>query len=601
MSGEARKVIVLGMDGLDPRILDRLLAAGQLPAFARLSALGGYRQLATSNPSQSPVAWTTIATGCNPGRHGVFDFLRRDPRTYTPELAILKVNPRNPLARRAAMFLPVRKCPAFWNMTSAAGIPTTVIRWPLTLPPDQVSGRMLAGLGVPDLKANLGRYTLYTSGGQSPRPQAQEPKGEIVRLTPIRDGYQARIPGPERATIPLQLKLHRDRGLAILRIEGRDYEVKEEGWSDWVRLKFTVHLVRTVTGLCRFHLASLAPEVQLYMTPIQVDPRSPAFIISHPDEYASELAAEVGDYHTLGMPEDTNALSDGCFDTDAFLQQCDMVMAEREKMLWHELGRLDRGLLAFVFDTTDRIQHVFWNSPRRDEVIDGYYRRMDAILSRVLEGAGSDTALIVLSDHGFSAFQRAVHLNSWLIENGFMALKSADRKASLFRNVDWPRTAAYALGFSSIYLNLRGREGSGTVDPAEAPALKRRIADKLANLHDESVGGASLPRVIERVYTSEELYHGPCVAEAPDLVVGFKPGYRTSWQTAVGGCPEGLIEDNHESWSGDHLVDPSHVPGVFFANCPILAKEASVADIAPTILRFLALPLPPEMEGKELR
>ena len=595
MSGVANRLIVLGMDGLDPGILSRLLEAGQLPAFARLAAQGGLRRLQTSNPAQSPVAWTTIATGANPGRHGVYDFLRREPRSYTPELAILKVNPRNLTGRRGAMFLPVRKCPAFWDAASAAGVPTSVIRWPLTLPPDAVSGRMLAGLGVPDLKANLGRYTLFTTaaGGASLPP---DPKGEVVRLTPLRDGFQARISGPERASAALQLRLDRPGRRAVLRIEGNECPVSESGWSDWVRIKFTVHFVRSVVGLCRFHLAALEPEVRLYMTPLQADPRSPAFILSHPDGYAGELAEAVGDYHTLGMPEDTNALSDGCLSPDAFLAQCDMVMAEREKMLWHELARHGRGLLAFVFDTTDRIQHVFWGASDAagSEVIDGYYRRMDAILGRVLDALGPADALIVLSDHGFSAFRRAIHLNSWLIENGFMALKTPDRKASLFRNVDWPRTAAYAVGFSSIYLNLRGREGSGAVDPAEAGPLVRRIASRLSALQD-----AGQP-VLEKVYIGAELYHGPCLPDAPDLVVGFKPGYRTSWQTAVGGAPDAIIEDNLDSWCGDHLVDPAHVPGIFLANRPLGVQEPRLADIAPTALHLLGLPRPPEAEGRPL-
>jgi len=600
------RLVVLGMDGLSPSIIEQLMAAGQLPAFARLRERGGYRRLATSNPAQSPVAWSTIATGCNPGRHGVFDFLRRDPRTYTPELAILRVNRRNLTARREAMFLPVRQCPAFWSLTTAAGIPTSVIRWPLTLPPDVVSGRMLAGLGVPDLKANLGRYTLFTTRNVPPA-QALGRKGDVVRLLPVRGVLQARLSGPERSSVPLQVRVDHQASCAVLRIDGEDCKIKANSWSDWVHVKFTVHFVRRVAGICRFHLRSLAPEVELYATPLQPDPRDPAFVLSHPESYASDLAQAVGDYHTLGMPEDTNALSDGSLDPDTFLEQCDMVMAERERMLWHELGRLGHGLLAFVFDTTDRVQHVFWRAldpshpggdaafaARYARVVDDWYRRMDGILGGVLDAMGERSAVLVLSDHGFTAFRRAVHLNSWLIENGFMAVKTTDRRGTLFRDVDWSRTVAYAVGFSSIYLNLQGREGRGAVEPGDAPRVQRQIANKLAALRD-----AGCP-AIERVYTRAELYHGPHAGDAPDLIVGFRPGYRTSWQTAIGGYPKGPIEDNRESWSGDHLVDPAHVPGVLFASRPLAAPEASVADVAPTILRLLRLSMPPELEGRPL-
>jgi len=594
------------MDGLTPSIVERLMAAGQLPAFATLRDRGGYRRLATSNPAQSPVAWSTIATGCNPGRHGVFDFLRRDPRTYTPELAILRVNQRNLTGRRDAMFLPVRQCPAFWNLASAAGIPTSVIRWPLTLPPDEVSGHMLAGLGVPDLKANLGRYTLFTTRPLAPA-DAQGRKGDIVRLLPVRGVLQARLSGPERSSVPLQVRVEQGANRVVVNLDGESHEVKLNGWSGWARVRFTVHFVRRVAAVLRFHLRSLAPSVELYVTPLQPDPRDPAFVLSHPSGYAGDLAQAIGDYHTLGAPEDTNALSDGSLSPDAFLEQCDMVMAERERMLWHELGRLHRGLLAFVFDTTDRVQHVFWGAldpthpagnaaftARYATLVDDWYRRMDGLLSRMLDAAGDHTALFVLSDHGFTTFRRAVHLNSWLIENGLMALKTTDRRGTLFRNVDWARTVAYAVGFSSIYLNLQGREGLGKVRPGDAPRLQRHIADRLAAFSD-----AGQP-AIERVYTRDELYHGPHAGDGPDLVVGFKPGYRTSWQTAVGGYPEGLIEDNRESWSGDHLVDPAHVPGVLFASRPLAAPEACVADVVPTILRLLRLPLAAELEGRSL-
>lgn len=600
------RLVVLGMDGLCPSIVERLMAAGQLPAFARLRDRGGYRRLVTTNPAQSPVAWSTIATGCNPGRHGVFDFLRRDPRTYTPELAVLRVNPRNLTARRDAMFVPVRRCPAFWDLTTAAGIPTSVIRWPLTLPPDAVSGRLLAGLGVPDLRANLGRYALFTTR-DIPPAQASGRKGDVVRLLPVRGVLHARLSGPERSSVPLQVRVERHAGRAVLTLGGEDHQVNLKEWSDWVRVTFTVHFVRRMAGLCRFHLAALVPEIELYASPIQADPRNPAFVLSHPDRYAGELAQAIGDYHTLGMPEDTNALSDGALDAEAFLQQCDTVMAERERMLWHELGRRDCGLLAFVFDTTDRVQHVFWSArdagyrgadaasaARYAAVVDGWYRRMDGILGRVLDAVGDRGAVLVLSDHGFTSFRRAVHLNSWLIENGFMALKTHDRSATLLAGVDWPRTAAYAVGFSSIYLNLRGREGRGTVEPEDAPRLQRRIADRLATLSDDG------RPAIERVYTRDELYHGPHTGDAPDLVVGFRPGYRTSWQTAVGGHPDSLIEDNRETWSGDHLVDPAHVPGILFADRPLAAADAGAADIAPTILRLLGLAPAAELDGHAL-
>jgi len=600
MTGQdTSKVIVLGMDGLHPPLVERLMAEGKLPAFSRLRETGAYRHLATSNPSQSPVAWSTLATGCNPGHHGVFDFIRRNPKKYLPELAILKINPKNPFNRRENMFLPVRRGKAFWTATSEAGIPTSVIRWPLTLPPEPVNGRMLSGLGVPDLHGSLARYTLFTTRTMTPAA-AEALKGTVVHVRRGARKAFVNIPGPERSRLPMEIVLDRDGETITLSVAGQQLSLKPGEWSKRVQLRFRVRIVKKLTAHVHFYLCSITPELTLYLSPLEVDPRDPAFVISHPDEYAAELTESVGPYHTLGMPEDTNALQDGLFDPEGFLALCDAVSEEREAMFRHELNRFDEGLLAFVFDTSDRIQHAFWATQDPDHpaydrafadgwghVIPETYERLDRVLAEALETADERTRIIVVSDHGFGSFRHAVHLNTWLAKNGFMTLKSDDPeaiKAPLFRSVDWSRTRAYAVGFCSIFLNLKGREGHGIVSPGEeAETLKRELAGKLSSLKDPQSGSDA----IAQVYDSAQIYSGPVTDEAPDLVVGFASGYRASWQTAVGAGSEHVIEDNLESWCGDHIFDPSLVPGVFFTNRPMAADHVQVADIAPMVLQAL--------------
>jgi len=360
------------------------------------------------------------------------------------------------------------------------------------------------------------------------------------------------------------------------------------------------------------YLDSVKPELRLYLSPIQVDPLNPAFPISYPDDYATELAHNINNYSTLGTPEDTNALSDGCFDDEAFLNLCDKTMAEREKMLWYELERFKEGLLAFVFDTTDRIQHIYWSTgdpehPTYDKtyakkyqnVIEDYYKRMDRILQRILASIDERTVICIISDHGFGSFRRAVHLNSWLVQSGLMVLKepSPEGGEPLFKNVVWEKTMAYAMGFSSIYLNLRGREGKGIVNPGdEAEKMKGKISDILTSLKDPKTGRP----VIRNVYTREELYSGPYISNAPDLVVGFEPHYRASWQTAIGGAPPKTVEDNLRKWTGDHMCDASYVPGVFLINRKTHLLHPKVVDIAPTILTCFQIPKPECMEGDSL-
>lgn len=604
------KVIVLGIDGLDPNIMENLMDAKKLPNFSAIRRSGTYRRLTTSNPAQSPVAWSTIATGGNPGCHGIFDFIHRNPKNYLPKLAILNVNERNIFARRRSMFLPARKGTPFWVSTSHANVPTTVIRWPITFPPEQISGRMLSGLGTPDLKANLGRYGFYTTGNVTIDGRK---KGDVISITTGSHTIETIVSGPSNSEISMKIHVDDPNSRIIINIGGKSYAVQEGRWSECVRLRFNIGFGRHIAGICRFYLISKKPELKLYLSPIQVDPADPAFPISYPDEYSSELYNKIGNYHTLGMPEDTNGLTDNCFDEEAFLSTCNDIMVEREKMLWYELGRLKEGLLAFVFDTTDRIQHIFWSAKdsqhptynktfakKHKNIIEDYYRRMDKILGRVLQFVDKKTVIIILSDHGFASFRRAVHLNSWLAQNGFMVLNQSPRDREggpLFKHVVWEKTKAYALGFSSIYLNLRGRERKGIVNEGdEAQAVKEEITDALVQLKDPKTG----QRVIKGIYDREDLYRGPYTREAPDLIVGFQPDYRVSWQTAIGGAPEEVFEDNLKKWGGDHLVDPHYVPGIFLINQKITVQNPSVIDIAPTILRCFQISKPKDMEGNSL-
>jgi len=607
---EIRRVILLGMDGLDPVVLEKLMDSGQLPAFSHLRQSGAYRRLATVNPPQSPVVWSTIATGCNPGRHGIFDFIARKPETYLPIHAIVRLNQFNLLGRREDTFKRIRQGTPFWAVTSRAGIPTTVIRYPVSFPPEEVKGNLLSGLGVLDLRGSFGRYSFYTDEDLA---HDTDKKGDMVRVSAEGGVFKTAITGPNNCTVPLEITAGRERGRVTLSVNGQSHDLEQGKWSDWIRIAFKPVPFKQVWGICKFFLQAADPYLKLYLSPVQADPQKPAFPISYPDKYAAGLATEVGCYATLGIPEDTNAISDGCIDDDAFLGLCDGIMAEREKMLWYELGCFKQGLLAFVFDTTDRIQHIYWGTgdpghPGYDaetarkygQVIADYYRRMDSILGRVLQAVDDSTVLCIISDHGFGSFRRAVHVNSWLAQMGLMTLKgpAGDEQGDpLFKNVNWGKTSAYAVGFNSVYLNLSGREGKGIIDPGDdAGRLKGKIIDTLLSLRDPKTGTAP----IKRVYRREELFSGPCIKEAPDLVIGFAPGYRASWQTAIGGAPPKILEDNLKRWSGDHITDADSVPGIFLCNRPIASLEPTVKDIAPTVLDCLGLVRPAEMEGKAL-
>ncbi len=359
-------------------------------------------------------------------------------------------------------------------------------------------------------------------------------------------------------------------------------------------------------GIARFLLTSTEPELSLYVTPIEIDPENPALPISHPRFYAIYLAKALGSFATLGMAEDTWALNEGAIDEEAFLKQVKLIQRERESMFFGALERTRHGVLACVFDTSDRVQHMFYRhldsaigdgyASRYGGVIEQLYRDMDRLVGETLRHVDDRTALFVLSDHGFCSFRRGVNLNSWFLQHGYLALQSERAEgAEYFDGVDWSRTRAYTFGLGGVYLNLKGREAHGIVDPEEAPGLKQELIAKITSLRDDTgeIG-------IRALYDSSAIYKGPYIGAAPDLVVGYAAGYRASWDAAVGRVTQRIFEDNLKAWSGDHCVDPVLVPGVLFSNWKLDAIDPGIEDMAPTALDLFGIPRPSWMEGKSL-
>jgi predicted AlkP superfamily phosphohydrolase/phosphomutase len=610
-----KKVVVVGLDGLEPRIVEPLLAAGRLPALAKLREQGGFSRIATTFPAQTPVAWSSFSTGTNPGGHGIYDFIRRDPKTYLPDLALSRYEQKNVFMPPVAVNL--RGGKTVWELLTAAGRPAVVIRCPCTFPPDKLKGRMLSGMGVPDVRGGLGTSTFYTTT----RGERALESEHVIEMEGVESGsVRTHLIGPrhpktgEDARVEIGLEIDRSRGRVTIRSDGqpKQLEVREGHWSDWLKVKFKMGMLQSVSGMVRFLVPRLEP-FELYASPVNFDATAPMFEISAPFHYAGELQREIGTFYTTGMVEDHTGLNNGRFSESAYLAQCDEVMAERERMLMLELEKMREGLLFCLFDTPDRVQHMFWRF--RDsshpanrtqgagdyaEVIDDYYVQCDAVVGRVLERIDGDTLLIVLSDHGFNSFRRGLHINSWLRDNGLLALKggaeSGHESEDFLRNVDWDRTKAYALGLGSVYLNVRGREANGIVRPDEMPAVSRAIVAGLTGLIDTASGDVAVRRVVMR----DEVYQGAFAASSPDLVVGFGGGYRSSWATGLGGVPECLFEDNTKRWSGDHIIEPSLVPGVLFMNTPFDSSSPRLTDMAPTILSALGVAKGEAMEGHSL-
>jgi predicted AlkP superfamily phosphohydrolase/phosphomutase len=626
-----RRIIVLGLDGLDPSLVERWMSEGRLPHLSRLADDGSFARLATTYPSISPVAWSSFMTGVDPARHNIFDFLTRDLKTYRPALSSSQVSAPARTLRVGDWIIPLgrpyvrnmRKSKAFWTILGEHGISSNVLRVPLTFPPEKFAGALLSAMCVPDLRGTQGSFTYYTTDPSEvgEGDVAPETTGGERHLVELIDGVvRSSLAGPENSLrasggtleIPFELRPDLERGRAQLRMGGKRYWLREGEYSSWIRLRFHAGRGVKVHGIARFYLTRLAPELGLYVTPINIDPGRPALPISFPAYYSVYLSKLIGAFATLGLAEDTWALNERVIDEEAFLKQTRELHSEREQMFFNALDKSREGVVACVFDGTDRLQHMFFryldpdhpanvgkDIEKHRHAIREMYEQVDDMVGRVLDRLDPEDHLLVLSDHGFQSFQRGVNLNSWLREQGLLCLREGESDSGdWFESVDWSRTSAYAFGLGGMYLNLAGREAQGIVEPGEvAVALKRRIIEGLSGLRDEEREEIAINEVFDN---TEVFSNGPYRANGPDLIVGYNRGYRASWEGATGRVTDCVLSDNTKSWSGDHCVDPRLVPGVLFSSRPINDGEPHITDLAPTILSEFGVGVPDHMTGREL-
>jgi predicted AlkP superfamily phosphohydrolase/phosphomutase len=615
-----KRVVVLGLDGLDYTLTERMLAEGKLPHMASLRKQGCFKPLGTTLPSISPVAWSSFQTGTNPGKHNIYDFLTPDLNTYAPKLSSVEVRPprrwlqlgkyRLPLGKADVRLM--RKSRPFWNYLGDYGIFSSIIRVPITFPPEKLRGVLLSAMCAPDLRGTQGMFSYYTTAPERP---GERIGGEVHRVVRNGNTIRAELIGPESPfrtdrTIlkaPFVVTLHGDR--ATLTIDGARYPLRKDEYTEWIQVRFRAGLGLAVTGSCKFLLLDRGAEFGLYVTPINIDPEGPVMPISSPSVYSIYLTKRQGTFATLGLAEDTWALNEHVLGDQHFLQQCLDADREREKMFFDSLEKVPQGLCVVVFDGTDRLQHMFWRDidpthPARSEhpvpegrnVIEELYKSMDALVGRTMAKCGKDDLLLVISDHGFNGFRRGLDLNRWLEENGYLRLHEGRRDEEHLAGVDWSQTRAFAVGLSGIFLNLQGKYAHGIVAAGEeADKLRAEIAGRLTGLVDPNTGTSA----IKRTYITSQVYRGPYKEHAPDLIPGYQRGYRVSWETAIGRTTESVFHDNTKAWSGDHCIDPSLIPGVLFSNQPVQTENVRLMDIGPTILQLFGIPVPAHMDGKE--
>jgi len=666
-----KRVIILGYDAISPVLLGRYMEQGLLPNLSRLAREGTFSELASSIPPESPVAWSTFSVSAQAGVHGIYDFLNRDLKSYTPRIASVKpVYPKFlwdfiPLSRPKAVSLQTGK--PFWVQAAEHGIRCAVLEAPVAFPAYEMQSEslLLSGLTTPDIRGTQATYQFFTTDIYSENIEDTEFGGKVSAIQFNSKGRaEAEIIGPwnpivrqkrkrllqernnlasqgasalelaelDRAldelakenylTVPIAFELDPGGDKVKIEVQGQEFNLAQGEWSDWAEIEFSLNFLVHFKGFTRFIPVELGDEVKIYMGPIEIHPEEPILPISYPEDFAGRLARKIGLYKTRGWAADTAALKEHKLDEKAFMEDLDLIIDKREAMALEILEKEKPNLFFEVFSSPDRVQHMFWRlidkgHPMYEEQLDErfgdavlhVYKRMDEFVGKVrARFEDEDTLLVVCSDHGFASFRKGVNINTWLVLNGYMKLKGQDDprynlkdlfgSGDFFRNVDWSATRAYALGLGLIFVNLKGREAQGIVEPgAEYEELLREIAENLKAYRDPEDGA----QVVSNVYLGREVYSGERLDEAPDLVLGFNHNYRVSWQTALGGVPPEVIENNMEKWSGDHCsVDRDLVPGVLLVNRKIKRSAPDLRDVAPTVLKYLGCPVPEEYEGKDL-
>jgi predicted AlkP superfamily phosphohydrolase/phosphomutase len=597
-----------------------------MPNFAKALRTSHFSKLQTTMPPQSPVAWASFISGTNPGGHGIFDFIHRDPKAFIPYLSTSRSFDASHELSLGNWSLPLtsghielmRKGRPFWSYLEEQDIPSTIYQIPSNFPTQESPTKAVSGMGTPDL---LGTYGTFTFFSEAFVPGSDNfSGGRVVRLRLEGHKTSAKLGGPKNSFRKdgeetfTEVSFTRDPIDPLVKISVQDHTLlmKAGEWSNWIPLRFEYvpHLV-SAAGMVRFFVKEVHPKLKVYCSPINVDPMEPALPIGSPAGYTEEMARAVGRFYTQGLPADTKALSLRVLDDEDFFAQAKLVLEESIRAFEYGIKNFDEGVFFFYFSSIDQCSHMLMRamdvnhplynpnaSPEIKNAIRYLYGRMDEVLGKAFEHVDSRTILAALSDHGFSKFYREFHLSTWLVQQGFTVLTDPSKmeESHFFDYVDWNKTTAYALGFNGIYLNLMGRDKYGSLRPEQAQAIKADIIRRLPEARDPKTGA----RVIVNAYDSADLYSGPYRELAPDVLVGYDAGYRASDESVLGKFKKELVGDRTDKWSADHCIDNSVVPGMFLMNRECSAGTPAIWDLAPTILRAFSIKPPDHMHGVNL-
>lgn len=583
------RVCMLAADGLDPNILQQLIGQGQLPHFRRLMERGFFAPMSTTYPPVSPVAWTSLLTGCWPAKHGILDFIIKAPSAYSPTLGLYEIE----MGPTGEAYHSRRRVPLLSEILHEHGMESRLLYLPGTFPPPKEAGHVLSGFGTPDLFGTFGSPALYVEGRASP-PKERRRHPFVHPLHPNDGQWCGEIQAPPGGVgVSFTIQETPDG----IRLQCPAFETEallaEGRWSRWISLEFAGE--RRPAGICRFYLLSRRP-LTLYRSVVHHDPHRPAVPLSSPADFAPWLAQRMGRFPTASFPMEQAGYQERLLPAEPFLAGAYTAWEEQLRLAEHLLAAGGAAFLAVHLFTADCAQHFFW--PDAGGRVTEAYRWLDTALGRLADAAGEDAVLMVVSDHGAVPIHCWVHLNRWLADQGYLLLRPDGR-------IDWRRTRAFCLGYGGIYLNVRGREPAGMVEPGRPyEELRRRLIAELQSLHNPATGEP----VVEWAQPREAWHAGPLVQDMPDIILAFRPGYGLAHEDARGECPGSTpwLEPNHGRWKAGHEgpYAPTAVRGVFLAAGPGIrpgqGENVDIVDVLPTLCQLWGIPASAHLDGRPI-
>ena len=605
------RLVILGIDGLDPDLLKEAIARfpERTKNFQALHAAGaGIQDLKTAVPPQSPVAWSNFITGRNPGGHGIFDFIHRDPTTYGVKSSITNDEPGTEIYVPGTTYKmpwggssePNRTGQPFWSVLGEHDVPADVWRMPINYPVEAGKGLSFPGMMTPAVDSAYGEATLFTTDVVK-KLEVEVAGGKAKQLN-FRNGKAvAQLPGPMNsfqdvedadghrhpAVCEVDLTLYVDEASNAVAVSvdgGATLVLRPGEWSDFTPVVFSMVPMgmSDMGGIVRFYLRSLTPEVELYASAVNMDPLAPAAVISEPDHAAADLAGEIGLYYTQGMAEDVGALKRGLIDDEEFMQQATLVYEERGRMLDAALDRYmgsdEGGLLFFYYSSVDLCAHMMWRhtdedhphhdaefaaqdstwwsgregSTWKDTVMD-LILRMDPILGHIRARIGEDTGIVVMSDHGFAPYRRKFDLNSWLYDEGYLVLQEGKTKelplgTEGFVEVNIADPSVVDWSKTKAYgMGFNGLYLNRVGREAQGVVTDAEVPALLAELKQKLealVDPKTGERPVYRCDLASEVYVGERVAEAPEIQVGYNSNYGNSDEASTGRVTNAWLSDN---------------------------------------------------------